>query len=114
MKSISGLSNCFSHEFLLDGKDMEDEEDDGHSYNGDATDIGHNHDEDEEVEEEFRTPATRSEEILSYRTQHGLVCREIPVKETHEVVRSEVNRDQLCLLPYESLTDSGKLSIVLC
>lgn len=89
MKSISGLSNCFSHEFLLDGKDMEDEDDDGYSYNGDATDIDHNHDEDEEVEEDFQNPATRSEVIFSYRTQHGLVCREIPVKETHKIVCSE-------------------------
>lgn len=39
---------------------------------------------------EFRNPSMRSEDILLYRTENGLICREFPVKETNKVVRSEV------------------------
>uniref|UniRef100_A0A5B6YU04 non-specific serine/threonine protein kinase n=2 Tax=Davidia involucrata TaxID=16924 RepID=A0A5B6YU04_DAVIN len=73
--------NRISQEFLLN-EELEDEDDDC-SYNGDVTDTGNGDD------GEFRSPAKRSEEIIMYRTQNGLICREFPVKETHKVIRSE-------------------------
>ncbi|KAL6508818.1 Serine/threonine-protein kinase grik2 [Orobanche hederae] len=76
-----GMVNNTSRELLLDD-DMEDEEDG--SYNGDMTDTGNNGD-----DSDFVSPRKRSEEILMYRLQHGLICRESPVKETHIVIRSE-------------------------
>lgn len=76
-----GLSNNCSQESLLY---EEGEEEDGCSYNGDVTDTGNGDD------GEYRSPVKRSEEILMYRAQNGLVCREIPVKETHKVIRDEV------------------------
>ncbi|XP_070024500.1 serine/threonine-protein kinase GRIK2-like isoform X3 [Nicotiana sylvestris] len=75
-----GLSNNCSQESLLY---EEGEEEDGCSYNGDVTDTGIGDD------GEYRCPVKRSEEILMYRAQNGLVCREIPVKETHKVIRDE-------------------------
>ncbi|KAI3450547.1 hypothetical protein Pfo_007212 [Paulownia fortunei] len=75
-----GMGNNASQEFLLDD-DVEDE-DDGF-YNGDMTDTGNGE------EYDFRSPTKRSEEILMYRLQHGLICREFPVKETHSVLRLE-------------------------
>lgn len=69
-----GLGNHASQESLL-AEAVEDEE--GPFYNGDDC--------------EFRSPIKRSEEILMYRMQHGLICREYPVKETHNLIRSEVN-----------------------
>ncbi|XP_071711896.1 serine/threonine-protein kinase GRIK2-like [Rutidosis leptorrhynchoides] len=40
-------------------------------------------------QEEFKNPSKRSQDILLFRTENGLICREFPVKETHKVVRSE-------------------------
>ena len=73
--------NRISQELLLN-KELEDDFD--CSYDGDVTDIGNIDD------GESRTPRKRSEEILLYRIQRGLICRECPVKETHKVIRSEV------------------------
>ncbi|KAK4440750.1 Serine/threonine-protein kinase GRIK2 [Sesamum alatum] len=75
-----GMGNHAAEEFLLD-HDMEDE-DDG-PFNGDMSDTGNGDDSD------FRSPKNRSEEIFMYRMQHGLICREFPVKETHNLLRSE-------------------------
>ncbi|XP_059660588.1 serine/threonine-protein kinase GRIK2 isoform X2 [Cornus florida] len=72
--------NYISQELLLN-EELEDEDD--CSYNGDGTDTGNGDD------GELRSPAKRSEEILMYRTQNGLICREVPVKETHKLIRSE-------------------------
>lgn len=79
------LGNHTSQELLLNEEleEEEEEEDDG-SYNGDVTDTGNDDD------DELPSPTKRSEEIILYRTQNGLICREFPVKETHVVVRSEV------------------------
>ncbi|KAK2987759.1 hypothetical protein RJ640_016354, partial [Escallonia rubra] len=74
------MGNHVSEELLLND---ELEDDDDCSYNGDATDTGNGE------ECELRTPTKRSEEIILYRTQNGLICREIPVKETHKVTRTE-------------------------
>ncbi|XP_055829572.1 serine/threonine-protein kinase GRIK2-like isoform X2 [Solanum dulcamara] len=75
-----GLRNNCSQESLLYD---EGEEEDGCSYNGDVTDTGNGDD------GEYRIPVKRSEEILMYKAENGLACREIPVKETHRVVRDE-------------------------
>ncbi|PWA52811.1 Calcium/calmodulin-dependent/calcium-dependent protein kinase [Artemisia annua] len=44
-----------------------------------------------EDHEEFREPRKSSQEILEYRTENGMICREFPVKETHELICSEIN-----------------------
>ncbi|XP_073150136.1 serine/threonine-protein kinase GRIK2-like [Henckelia pumila] len=76
---IRGLGDSTSCEFLLD-KELEDE-DDSFS-NRDVTDHGN-------VEDcDFQSPTKRAEENLRY-WQHGFICREFPVKETHGVLRSE-------------------------
>lgn len=81
--------NCLSHELLLD-EDIEEEDD--CSYNGDitdtyddVTDTGNGDD------DELPVTVKRSEDIILYRTQNGLICREFPVKETLTVIRSEVH-----------------------
>lgn len=75
-----GSNNHLSQELLLDD-DIEDA-DDG-SYNGDATNTMNGDD------GELQSRAKRSEEILRFRTQNGIICREFPVKETHKVIRTE-------------------------
>ncbi|PSR89975.1 Serine/threonine-protein kinase [Actinidia chinensis var. chinensis] len=74
------IGNHMSQKFLQN-EEVEDEDD--YSYNGDVTDTGDGGD------GEKRSPTKRSEEILLYRTQHGLICREFPVKETRTVIRLE-------------------------
>lgn len=85
MRTSRGIVNNSSQEFLLDDDDVEDEGDD--FYNGDMTDTGNGNGD----EYDFRSPTKRSEEILMHRVQHGLICREFPVKETHSLLRSEVS-----------------------
>lgn len=63
--------------------DLEDDDDDC-SYNDDATSMGNS----EVSEQESR--AKRPDEILSFREQNGMICRQYPVKETHKVIRTEV------------------------
>ncbi|KZV35161.1 Geminivirus rep interacting kinase 2 [Dorcoceras hygrometricum] len=75
-----GLPNDTSQEFLLD-EETGDEEDD--SYDGDINEMENG------GESDFQSPTKRSEEILRQRVQCGLICREVPVKETHSVLRSE-------------------------
>ncbi|XP_055834223.1 serine/threonine-protein kinase GRIK1 isoform X1 [Solanum dulcamara] len=76
-----GYGNSWSHEPLLQ-QEVEEVEDDGFD-SGDIIDTGT---EDDEV---CHSPVKHSEEILMERAQNGLICREIPVKETHKVVRTE-------------------------
>ncbi|CAN4119354.1 unnamed protein product [Withania somnifera] len=76
-----GYGISWSHEPLLQ-EEVEEVEDDGF----DSGDIIENSTEDDEV---CHSPVKRSEEILMERAQNGLICREIPVKETHKVVRIE-------------------------
>ncbi|XP_010906492.1 serine/threonine-protein kinase GRIK1 isoform X2 [Elaeis guineensis] len=76
--SFRGSGNRFSQELLLPDN-IEDA--DGISYSGDsinATDSG------------MHRSVKRSEEILLSRAQNGLICREVPVKETWKVKLSEV------------------------
>lgn len=84
-----GYGNSWSHEPLLQ-QEVEEVEDDGFD-SGDIIDTGT---EDDEV---CHSPVKRSEEILMERAQNGLICREIPVKETHKVVRTEVVAGKLFL-----------------
>lgn len=81
-KPASGSANRLSQELLLD---EEIEEDDDRSYNGEVSDTAQGDD------GELPSRAKRSEEILMLRTQNGMICREFPVKETHKLIRSEVN-----------------------
>lgn len=86
----SGFNNCLSQEFLLD-EDMEDDDDDDRSYDGDVTSTGRGDESDAgSPGRESQTRPKRSEEILELREQMGLVCRQFPVKETHQLVRTEV------------------------
>nr|XP_043611152.1 serine/threonine-protein kinase GRIK1-like [Erigeron canadensis]XP_043611153.1 serine/threonine-protein kinase GRIK1-like [Erigeron canadensis] len=39
--------------------------------------------------EEFINPSKSSQEILIFRTENGLICREFPVMETYKVIKSE-------------------------
>ncbi|KAE8038860.1 hypothetical protein FH972_011330 [Carpinus fangiana] len=80
-RPTSGFNNHHSLDLLLD-EDIED--DDDCSYNGDVTDT--NHGDDAEL---HHSHAKHSEEILMFREQNGMVCRQFPVKETHKVVRTE-------------------------
>ncbi|KAK6144453.1 hypothetical protein DH2020_021273 [Rehmannia glutinosa] len=80
MRPSRATSNDTCRELLND--DVEDEQD-GSFHKGNMSDSGNGDDFD------FRSPTKRSEEILMYRLQHGLICREFPVKETHNVLRSE-------------------------
>ncbi|XP_057509287.1 serine/threonine-protein kinase GRIK1-like [Actinidia eriantha] len=74
------IGNHVSQDFLLN---VELEDEDNCSHNGDSSDNGHGD------EGELRSPTKRSEVILMYRSQHVLICREFPVKETHKLIRSE-------------------------
>ncbi|KAK9027444.1 hypothetical protein V6N11_067280 [Hibiscus sabdariffa] len=64
---------------LLDSK----REDDDCSYNDDATSTSHV----DEVEPPRR--GNRCEEILRFRLNNGLICRQFIVKETNKIIRSE-------------------------
>ncbi|XP_043699548.1 serine/threonine-protein kinase GRIK2-like isoform X2 [Telopea speciosissima] len=68
----------FSQEFLLEDDDV-----DGALYNGEETNLLHGGD------GELHNRSKRSEEILMLRFRSGKICREVPVKETHQLIRSE-------------------------
>lgn len=69
-------------------------DDDTYSNDGDVTsNVGGGEEEEEEVEQQSRSK--RSEEILQYKLQNGLICRQFPVKETNKLIRGEVC-DFLC------------------
>ncbi|CAI0397759.1 unnamed protein product [Linum tenue] len=69
-----------SQEFLLD---EEIDDDDNGSYNGDITDSVYGDD------GMMPCCTNRSEDILKFKEQNGMVCRQFPVKETRTLVRSE-------------------------
>ncbi|CAM8961529.1 unnamed protein product [Rhodiola kirilowii] len=84
------VNKDLSQELLLDiGQDDDDHEscfsdnNDMCSYNGETTNPMHGDD------EEMRSRAKRSEEVVKLRIQNGLICRDIPVREAHTVVRAE-------------------------
>ncbi|KAI3849813.1 hypothetical protein MKW98_026727 [Papaver atlanticum] len=79
-----GCCSCFgfnvqSQEHLL----SDYESDDGGDYDCERTDMTNG------SYAELQSPSKRSEQIILFRIQTGKICREIPVKETHLVVRSE-------------------------
>ncbi|KAJ7959912.1 Protein kinase [Quillaja saponaria] len=76
---ILGFKLNLSQELLLE----EEIEDDDGSYNDETTNSTSGDDSD------VQNCGKRSEEILRLRSQHGMICRQFPVKETHKVVRSE-------------------------
>lgn len=77
-----GINNFLSQGLLVDG-DTEGEE---VSYSGDGTSNTTSGD-----DNDVQNLPNRSEEILNFRAENGLVCRPFPVKETYELVRSEVS-----------------------
>lgn len=52
--------------------------------------------EEEEVEQMSRSK--RSDEILKFRLDHGLICRQVPVKVTNQLIRGEVVKKSHLLL----------------
>ncbi|KAF8403039.1 hypothetical protein HHK36_011134 [Tetracentron sinense] len=80
LRPVSGLGSRFSQGFLLN--DTPEDVDAG-SYNGESTNILYGED------GELRSRAKCFEEILMIRVQNGMICREVPVKETRKVVRTE-------------------------
>lgn len=102
-KPKARMQNHASQDCLLD-EELEDEDD--RSENGDRSDTGHG------VNGELRSHTKFSEEILLYRTQRGLICREFPVKETHRLIRSEV----LCriLFSYGCFVEKFYCSVAVC
>lgn len=70
-------------------------DDDTYSNDGDVTSIVGGEDEEEQEEVEQQSRSKQSEEILKYKLQNGLICRQFPVKETNKLIRGEVC-DFLC------------------
>lgn len=80
LMTICGASSQYSQEFLL----PDDADVDGDLYNGDSFFMPF------ESNGELQRRKKVSEEILLHRIQSGMICREIPVKETRHVIRTEV------------------------
>ncbi|CAL0324219.1 unnamed protein product [Lupinus luteus] len=59
-------------------------EDDENSYNGELTSNTTSGD-----DSDMQVRPKRSEEILNFRAENGMICRQFPVKETHKLDRSE-------------------------
>lgn len=81
-RSRRGINNFLSQGLLVDG----DTEGDEVSYSGDGTSNTTSGD-----DNDVQNLPNRSEEILNFRAENGLVCRSFPVKETYELIRSEVS-----------------------
>ncbi|XP_068652592.1 serine/threonine-protein kinase GRIK1-like [Aristolochia californica] len=79
LRSSHGSGARYSQEFLL-ADSMDDV--DGIFYNGEAG-ILHG------CDGELRLRSKAAEEILLHRAQSGMLCREVPVKETRHLTRSE-------------------------
>lgn len=71
-------------------------DDDTYSCDSDVTSTARGEEEEDEEEVEQKSRSKRSEEILKYRLDNGLICRHIPVRETNELIRGEVS-DSLCV-----------------
>jgi [calcium/calmodulin-dependent protein kinase] kinase len=75
-----GIKNFLSQGLLTDGET----ECDGVSYSGDYTSNATSGD-----DSEPQNLPNRSEDILNFRAENGMICRPFPVKETDKLVRSE-------------------------
>ena len=73
-------NNFLSHGLLYYGETECDE-----SCSGDVTSNATSGD-----DNEVQAVRNRSEDILNFRAENGMVCRPFPVKETFELVRTEV------------------------
>ncbi|XP_077227860.1 serine/threonine-protein kinase GRIK2-like isoform X2 [Tasmannia lanceolata] len=80
LRSIHAPGARLSREFLLPDS-LEDV--DGSFYNGEATSSFCG------VDVELQPQSKGADEILSFRIESGTICREIPVKETRRVTRTE-------------------------
>jgi [calcium/calmodulin-dependent protein kinase] kinase len=76
-----GIKNFLSQGLLTDGETECDEV----SYSGDYTSNATSGD-----DSEPQNLPNRSEDILNFRAENGMICRPFPVKETDKLVRSEV------------------------
>ncbi|RZC76909.1 hypothetical protein C5167_001092 [Papaver somniferum] len=85
LKPFSVAASLCSQEFLLNGN-LEDSDTD--LYNGIHGSYG-----------VLPSTAKASENILSRRAQNGMICRGVPVKETHQLIRSEaIDKSTLSLV----------------
>ncbi|CAN8244356.1 unnamed protein product [Cochlearia groenlandica] len=66
-------------------------DDDTYSCDSNVTTTARGQEEEEDDEEvvEQKSRSKRSEEILKYRLDNGLICRQFPVKETNKLIRGE-------------------------
>lgn len=78
-KTYLRKNHRLSRDRLLDNSDY----DDTYSCNSDETSPA----QEEEVEHQNRSK--RSEEILKFKLNNGLICRQFPVKETNKLIRGE-------------------------
>ncbi|CAN8255030.1 unnamed protein product [Cochlearia groenlandica] len=65
--------------------------DDAYSNDGDLTSNAGGEEQEEDGEEEveqLQSRSKRSEEILKYKLQNGLICRQFPVKDTYKLIRA--------------------------
>lgn len=96
------MNKNLSQELLFDIADADDDDDDECfsvsneicSYNGETTNTVHGGD------DEMRSSAKHSEDVVKLRIQNGLLCRDISVREIHKVVRDEVTRNSLLLIKF--------------
>lgn len=75
------INNFLSQGLLLDGETEGDE-----TCSGEVTSNSTSGD-----DNEVQAVRNRSEDILNFRAENGMVCRPFPVKETNQLVRSEVS-----------------------
>ncbi|XP_051120645.1 serine/threonine-protein kinase GRIK2-like [Andrographis paniculata] len=86
-KKVNGsrglMNNTTCRDSLLEDDDIEDDDQDDNFFDDSMIETGN-------VDHfEYQSPTKRAEELLMYRIQNGLICRELPVKETHTLIRSE-------------------------
>ncbi|KAL0735241.1 hypothetical protein Bca4012_011451 [Brassica carinata] len=86
-----GCFGCFGTSTRTRQSPPEAYDDDAYSYScdSDVTSIVRGEDEEDDEEVEQKSRSQRSEEILKYRLDNGLICRQVPVKETNELIRGE-------------------------
>lgn len=97
-----GCFGCFGTSSTRTRQSPEPYDDDAYSYScdSDVTSIVRGEDEEDDEEVEQKSRSQRSEEILKYRLDNGLICRQVPVKETNELIRGEVNVTSLASLSH--------------
>ncbi|KAL5728868.1 calcium/calmodulin-dependent protein kinase [Ranunculus cassubicifolius] len=79
VRPASISDSWFSRECLLNDSNIED----SFLYNGEVTNIPNG------FESGLPTRGKSFEEIFILRTNNGTICREVPVKETHKLIRTE-------------------------